>query len=579
MKNDDNKNIYKMITQKKFENEESLINYVFSIIGDVNNIMDFIRKMKNNLFDLIKNTKESKRGHLYCLTNKMYNYYGDNVYKCGMAQNIERRLNDYTTYYIEKCEVKYKTEILNYMDRAEMDLFELLDQYRCAENREFFKCDLNIIIEKMKIIENKFKGELNKDMKDQIENIHTEMAAYATKKIINLTCIKKILYEKRLIENMDEIYEEINKNLQKEKIKMKEGRIINKIMKDPKIDAESKEKIMLRVQILGLDNENQKISKSYEKIILDERFFVQYILKCVPANYLKTMLENENLKFVSVLSESEINVCEMIARHDIKETNQYEKNKTIKDFVKSEESIVDQFKILGRNMIKKSDLVNIGYKNETIIKVFKEYFFSRDNFKTHITICELFKDASQDTKIGDDAKNILGIDGKKSFLSKMSIIADIEKMLQVNRLEIDTTKMTPEMKEMRINFSNAKDDEKKVFAEWDKKIKDMTKIFGITSVRRLREMRKFNHGAWYSQLIHLYNHFGEKIITRKERRTGINNESQYMTNWELVKDNLYVYGLRNISYKNIRKNILRKCDIEREDFDYMVVEKDQCSQV
>ena len=79
----------------------------------------------------VKNTS----GKLYCLYNKVFDYYGQNVYKIGMAKNVENRLNGYTTSYIDKSVILHKSNILKNVSLAEKILFDKLYSFRISDTR------------------------------------------------------------------------------------------------------------------------------------------------------------------------------------------------------------------------------------------------------------------------------------------------------------------------------------------------------------------------------------------------------------------------------------------------------------
>jgi len=94
------------------------------------------------------------KGYLYCLWNKMFSSYGENVYKLGRTSCLQNRLNNYVTTYIEPSEYKYTTNrVFQNSCHAERLLFFLLRRYRVKKNREFFDVPLETITETMKKIE------------------------------------------------------------------------------------------------------------------------------------------------------------------------------------------------------------------------------------------------------------------------------------------------------------------------------------------------------------------------------------------------------------------------------------------
>ena len=70
----------------------------------------------------------------------MYLHHGPNVYKIGYSTDINRRVTDYTTSYIDEWTIVYSKEVTS--KECEMRLHKLMDVYRVKPNREFFDCPL-----------------------------------------------------------------------------------------------------------------------------------------------------------------------------------------------------------------------------------------------------------------------------------------------------------------------------------------------------------------------------------------------------------------------------------------------------
>lgn len=102
--------------------------------------------------------EDKKTGYLYCLFNVMFLYHGKDVYKLGYCIDVESRLKGYTTSYIYSSEIKYKSEKIENVNLAETILFFKLERYRIVSNREFFNCNLEIIIKAIKEVENIIKN-------------------------------------------------------------------------------------------------------------------------------------------------------------------------------------------------------------------------------------------------------------------------------------------------------------------------------------------------------------------------------------------------------------------------------------
>ena len=96
-----------------------------------------------------KSSDWKKSGHLYILYNPMYQFYGKNVYKLGKAINCQKRCHQYTTSYIEPPELKHCSERVPCYGLAERLLFQKLRKYRISSKREFFRCEIEIIVNHM----------------------------------------------------------------------------------------------------------------------------------------------------------------------------------------------------------------------------------------------------------------------------------------------------------------------------------------------------------------------------------------------------------------------------------------------
>ena len=85
------------------------------------------------------------KGFIYCYSNEMFKYYGNDVYKIGKATNIKIRMSSYVTSYIKPCILNIASEECNYNNLAEIIIFHDLRNKRITDNREFFNCDIKII--------------------------------------------------------------------------------------------------------------------------------------------------------------------------------------------------------------------------------------------------------------------------------------------------------------------------------------------------------------------------------------------------------------------------------------------------
>jgi hypothetical protein len=110
-------------------------------------------------------------GYIYILYNNMFDHFGNNVYKVGETIDINNRIKGYTTCYIDPVEIKYLSKQLTNKSLAEAMVFNKLSKYRINSNREFFKCEVDIIISVINNIETQFDTLDNIDYDDYYMNL------------------------------------------------------------------------------------------------------------------------------------------------------------------------------------------------------------------------------------------------------------------------------------------------------------------------------------------------------------------------------------------------------------------------
>ena len=93
------------------------------------------------------------KGYLYVLYNPIFVTYGEDVYKLVSTNNLDNRLNGYTTSFIDKSQFLYTSRCLHDAVKGERVLFFLLKNYRINNKREFFDLGIDIIIKHIKQIE------------------------------------------------------------------------------------------------------------------------------------------------------------------------------------------------------------------------------------------------------------------------------------------------------------------------------------------------------------------------------------------------------------------------------------------
>lgn len=107
--------------------------------------------MKSKYNKMSINSTSNIEGYLYIVHNPIFL---KDVYKLGRTNNLKTRLRSYVTGYIEPSKYVYTTKLFKDCIKAERILFFLLRKYRIREQREFFKLNIDIIINTIKTLEN-----------------------------------------------------------------------------------------------------------------------------------------------------------------------------------------------------------------------------------------------------------------------------------------------------------------------------------------------------------------------------------------------------------------------------------------
>jgi len=118
----------------------------------------------------------NKEGYIYILYNPIYKTYGDNVYKIGRSIDIYSRLKGFTTSYIEPSTVKFSL-FSKYFIKLEKRVHKNLNRYRINLKREYFNCDLDLIVKTIEQ-ENKLIEEEN----EYINQESTKPTSYESNK-------------------------------------------------------------------------------------------------------------------------------------------------------------------------------------------------------------------------------------------------------------------------------------------------------------------------------------------------------------------------------------------------------------
>ena len=158
---------------------------------------------------------DNSEGYVYVLYNPIYVTYGE-IYKIGQAKDLNKRINSYSTSYPEDSEVKYSVKH-KYYKELERIAHLYLKEYRMNNNREFFKCNLDLI-----------KETLDKVKEYTLEDISTALNKTSENIIngYNTTINEPINLSK---ENIIKVYKEDSKEIIKSDIMNQGVKLIVKI--------------------------------------------------------------------------------------------------------------------------------------------------------------------------------------------------------------------------------------------------------------------------------------------------------------------------------------------------------------
>jgi len=242
-----------------FTDQNKFKKYLSSVINNINQneFIAFIKKLIISLYEL--SFDYGKSGYLYCIDNS---FYDKDIFKLGKTINLKKRISGYSTGYLDKCVVKYKSKILNNYTLAENLLFHLLDQYRIKQNREFFKCKLSVIIDNINIVSDMFYSKNNIVYLDKFIGI-------IQKDINNIICYLKIDNFIQIDVN-DIMYDlkinNISKNskINNNNILIDDDNIQNNFCKIEELN--NHKNILYKLKIFGLDDNNNYVLSKFPKL-------------------------------------------------------------------------------------------------------------------------------------------------------------------------------------------------------------------------------------------------------------------------------------------------------------------------
>jgi hypothetical protein len=151
----------------------------------------------------------SQTGYIYILYNEVFTHYKTTVdepntitVKIGKTNDIQKRLNGYTTAYLKPSEIKHLSQQVKQYTLAEKMIHNRLVQYRMKRNREFFQMSLDIAISTIDEVVDLVNGLTDDEINNMIDSLKQQSVTKHEykKRIIVMDTHKKQLIEDIVID-------------------------------------------------------------------------------------------------------------------------------------------------------------------------------------------------------------------------------------------------------------------------------------------------------------------------------------------------------------------------------------------
>ena len=201
-------------------------------------------------------------GYVYVLYNPIYETYGE-MYKIGQAIDLNNRLSSYSTSYPEESEIKYSITHKYYKD-IEKIVHLYLKDYRMNNNRDFFKCSLELIKDTINKVKDYDLEDISKVLNKSTETILYNYNIKTVNEPINLS-------KENIIRVYDESKEIINSDIMLKGVKTIVKIFIEKICtnKDGKLLIECIDKVNHKYRYTDKDNKVVTVRSSNFFLLID----------------------------------------------------------------------------------------------------------------------------------------------------------------------------------------------------------------------------------------------------------------------------------------------------------------------
>jgi hypothetical protein len=174
--------------------------------SNIKSILEFYLKNNNNFtLDYIYDFYQPVQGYLYCLFNEIFKFYGDDLYKCGNSIDTDKRLSQYSTSYPTPSQILLTSDSFFDKSFAETLLFFYLKDFKFKPNREFIKCDFNIIEDAFDKVKLFFSIYNTKHLLIDFLLTQNNFKIYFTKPIYNISDKDKFINNYDNIQNISNI--------------------------------------------------------------------------------------------------------------------------------------------------------------------------------------------------------------------------------------------------------------------------------------------------------------------------------------------------------------------------------------
>ena len=164
----------------------------------------------------------NNEGYIYVIFNDMFNYHGEDIYKIGKTNDINKRLNGYITTYINKTELIYLSDKVKDYHLCEKLLFQNINENRVVQNREFFKIDkleattiIKKVVEEINLMTDDEIKTKNIELQNLVQNLKVIKVRHYNENNKELIKQKRQEYHNRNIDK-NKAYRELNKDKLKE---------------------------------------------------------------------------------------------------------------------------------------------------------------------------------------------------------------------------------------------------------------------------------------------------------------------------------------------------------------------------